>query len=159
MAGVGGQWWGGKGRQLYLNNNRIKTLKKKINFTAMPKFTFNLIKITSILLSQSLSHSCSLSSSSSSSRVQYQRTECKMTTSNHAILKDTWHSMIGIPGLEDEHTWISIPLCSMYTVALVGNTLLLFLIIKHSPHEPINLFLSVLAVVDIFLSTVTTAKC
>lgn len=82
-----------------------------------------------------------------------------MITSNITILKDIWYTMIGIPGLEDAHTWISIPICSMYIVALVGNTLLLFMIFtEHSLHEPMYLFLSMLALSDIFLSTVATPK-
>lgn len=82
-----------------------------------------------------------------------------MMTSNLTILRDSWYTMIGIPGLEDAHTWISIPICSMYIVALVGNTILLFLIFtEHSLHEPMYLFLSMLALSDIFLSTVTTPK-
>ncbi|EPQ20667.1 Olfactory receptor 52Z1 [Myotis brandtii] len=80
-------------------------------------------------------------------------------TSNLTIFRDIWYTMIGIPGLEDAHTWISIPICSMYIVALVGNALLLFLIFtEHSLHEPMYYFLSMLALSDIFLSTVTTPK-
>ncbi|XP_051005493.1 olfactory receptor 52Z1P-like [Acomys russatus] len=86
-----------------------------------------------------------------------------MTTSSKALnytnLKDIWYTMIGIPGLEDSHIWISVPIFSMYTVAIAGNALLLFLIItERSLHEPMYLFLSMLALADIFLSTVTTPK-
>lgn len=81
------------------------------------------------------------------------------SSSNHTNLRDIWYTMIGIPGLEDAHTWISIPICSMYIVAVVSNTLLLFLIFtERSLHEPMYLFLSMLALADIFLSTVTTPK-
>ncbi|XP_058400569.1 olfactory receptor 52Z1P-like [Diceros bicornis minor] len=81
------------------------------------------------------------------------------SSSNHTNLRDIWYTMMGIPGLEDAHTWISIPICSMYIVAVIGNTLLLFLIFtEHSLHEPMYLFLSMLALADIFLSTVTTPK-
>ena len=81
------------------------------------------------------------------------------TSSNYTNLRDIWYTMIGIPGLEDAHMWISIPICSMYILAVVGNTLLLFLIFtEHSLHEPIYLFLSMLALAYIFLSTVTTPK-
>ncbi|XP_066216737.1 olfactory receptor 52Z1P-like [Saccopteryx leptura] len=81
------------------------------------------------------------------------------TFSNHTNPRDIWYTMMGIPGLEDAHTWISIPICLMYIVALVGNTLLLFLIFtERSLHEPMYLFLSMLALADIFLSTVTTPK-
>ncbi|NP_001164922.1 olfactory receptor Olr110 [Oryctolagus cuniculus] len=81
------------------------------------------------------------------------------TSSNHTNLRDIWYTMIGIPGLEDAHVWVSIPICSMYIVAIVGNTLLLFLILtERRLHEPMYFFLSMLAVADIFLSTVTTPK-
>ena len=81
------------------------------------------------------------------------------TSSNYTNLRDIWYTMIGIPGLEDAYTWISIPICSMYIVAVVGNTLLLFLIFTEcSLHEPIYIFLSMLALANIFLSTVTTPK-
>ncbi|XP_044116724.1 olfactory receptor 52Z1-like [Neovison vison] len=80
-------------------------------------------------------------------------------SSNNTNLRDIWYTMIGIPGLEYAHIWISIPICSMYIVAVIGNTLLLFLIFtERSLHEPMYLFLSMLALADIFLSTVTTPK-
>ncbi|XP_021067829.1 olfactory receptor 52Z1-like [Mus pahari] len=80
-------------------------------------------------------------------------------SSNHTNLRDIWYTMIGIPGLEDVHIWLSIPICSLYIVALIGNILLIFLIFtEHSLHEPMYLFLSMLALADIILSTVTTPK-
>ncbi|XP_003781022.1 olfactory receptor 52Z1-like [Otolemur garnettii] len=81
------------------------------------------------------------------------------TSSNHTDLRDLWYTMIGIPGMEDAHVWISIPICSMYITAVVGNVLLLFLIVtEQSLHEPMYLFLSMLTIADLFLSTVTTPK-
>lgn len=80
-------------------------------------------------------------------------------SSNHTNLRDIWYTMIGIPGLEYAHRWISIPICFMYTVAVVGNTFLLFLIFTEcSLHKPMYLLLSMLALADLFLSTVTTPK-
>ncbi|ERE79151.1 olfactory receptor 52Z1-like protein [Cricetulus griseus] len=35
------------------------------------------------------------------------------STLNHTNLRDIWYSMTGIPGLEDAHKWISIPICSI----------------------------------------------
>uniref|UniRef100_A0A8C0WUP4 Olfactory receptor n=1 Tax=Castor canadensis TaxID=51338 RepID=A0A8C0WUP4_CASCN len=68
-------------------------------------------------------------------------------------------TLVGIPGLEDAHIWISIPICSMYIVAVVGNALLLVLIfIERSLHEPMYLFLSMLALADMLPSTVTIPK-
>ncbi|KAM6158721.1 LOW QUALITY PROTEIN: olfactory receptor 52Z1P-like [Rhynchocyon petersi] len=79
--------------------------------------------------------------------------------SNQTNLRDIWYTMIGIPGLEYSHTWVSIPICSMYIVAVIGNSLLLFLIFTdHRLHEPMYLFFSMLALADILLSTVTTPK-
>ncbi|XP_067399745.1 olfactory receptor 51G2-like [Emydura macquarii macquarii] len=62
----------------------------------------------------------------------------------------------GIPGLEDVHVWISIPFCLIYVTSILGNSLILF-IIKTDPnlHEPMYIFLSMLAVTDIGLSIST----
>uniref|UniRef100_A0A8C8S8P2 Olfactory receptor n=1 Tax=Pelusios castaneus TaxID=367368 RepID=A0A8C8S8P2_9SAUR len=63
---------------------------------------------------------------------------------------------VGIPGLEDVHVWISIPFCLMYLTSILGNSLILF-IIKIDPrlHEPMYIFLSMLAITDLGLSIST----
>ncbi|XP_059033306.1 olfactory receptor 52B4-like [Mustela lutreola] len=75
---------------------------------------------------------------------------------------DTSHSffvLVGIPGLEDQHTWISLPFFISYLVAVLGNSLLVFIIItERSLHEPMYLFLCMLAVADLILSTTTVPK-
>lgn len=62
----------------------------------------------------------------------------------------------GIPVLEQMHTWISIPLCFIYIVSILDNCTII-LIIKTEPslHEPMYLFLSMLALTDLGLSLCT----
>ncbi|XP_067399736.1 olfactory receptor 51G2-like [Emydura macquarii macquarii] len=64
--------------------------------------------------------------------------------------------LTGIPGLEDVHIWIFIPLCLMYLISILGNSVILF-IIKTDPtlHEPMYIFLSMLTVTDLGLSLST----
>ncbi|KAM6158736.1 olfactory receptor 51I2-like [Rhynchocyon petersi] len=64
--------------------------------------------------------------------------------------------MIGVPGLETVHGWISIPFSSIYTLALIGNCLI-FLAIRRMPslHQPMYHFLSMLALTDVGLTLST----
>ncbi|XP_065279764.1 olfactory receptor 51G2-like [Emys orbicularis] len=64
--------------------------------------------------------------------------------------------LTGIPGQEDFHLWISIPFFLMYVISVVGNSVILF-IIKTDPslHEPMYIFLSMLAITDLGLSIST----
>ncbi|XP_053240944.1 olfactory receptor 52B2-like [Podarcis raffonei] len=67
--------------------------------------------------------------------------------------------LTGIPGMEESHVWISVPFCLMYVVALLGNSFLLFLIATdHSLRQPMCLFLAMLSVSDLLLSTVTVPE-
>ncbi|XP_076968302.1 olfactory receptor 52H1-like [Tamandua tetradactyla] len=67
--------------------------------------------------------------------------------------------LVGIPGLEQFHVWIGIPFCAIYTAAVVGNCILLYLIaVERSLQEPMFFFLSMLAMTDLILSTAGVPK-
>ncbi|XP_003781055.1 olfactory receptor 52H1-like [Otolemur garnettii] len=68
-------------------------------------------------------------------------------------------TLVGIPGLEKFHMWIGIPFFVIYAMAVVGNSILLYLIAaERSLHEPMFFFLSMLTTTDLILSTATVPK-
>ncbi|KAM4697243.1 olfactory receptor 52K2-like [Discoglossus pictus] len=67
--------------------------------------------------------------------------------------------LLGIPGLEAIHCWLSIPFCFMYMVAFIGNCTIFFIIIfEKSLHEPMYIFVAMLSATDIVLSSSTLPK-
>ncbi|PNJ24959.1 OR52R1 isoform 1 [Pongo abelii] len=67
--------------------------------------------------------------------------------------------LLGIPGRESFQFWIAFPFCAMHAVAVVGNITLLHVIrIDHTLHEPMYLFLAMLAITDLVLSSSTQPK-
>ncbi|CAI9153252.1 unnamed protein product [Rangifer tarandus platyrhynchus] len=82
-----------------------------------------------------------------------------MTALNYTGVSHTVFHLLGIPGLEDQHVWISIPFFIPYVTALLGNSLLIFIIVtKRSLHEPMYLLLCMLAGADLVLSTCTVPQ-
>ncbi|XP_075777693.1 olfactory receptor 51G2-like [Pelodiscus sinensis] len=73
------------------------------------------------------------------------------TKFTHAVFLVT-----GIPGQEDVPLWFSVLFCFTYAISITGNSVILF-IIKTDPslHEPMYIFLSMLAVADLAISIAT----
>uniref|UniRef100_G3TV21 Olfactory receptor n=1 Tax=Loxodonta africana TaxID=9785 RepID=G3TV21_LOXAF len=64
--------------------------------------------------------------------------------------------LTSIPGFEASHIWISIPFCCFYTISIMGNTTILTVIrTEPSLHQPMYLFLSMLALTDLGLTLTT----
>nr|XP_006110296.1 olfactory receptor 52N4-like [Pelodiscus sinensis] len=67
--------------------------------------------------------------------------------------------LTGIPGLEDAHVWISIPISIFYIITLLGNFTVLFVVGKEQTlHKPMFLLLCMLALTDIGVSTSIVPK-
>ena len=82
-----------------------------------------------------------------------------MLASENSSSQPVFFILLGIPGLENYQFWIAFPLCAMYLVAVVGNIIVLHIIrTDHTLHEPMYLFLAMLAVTDLTLSSSTQPK-
>ncbi|NXD88221.1 O52B2 protein, partial [Halcyon senegalensis] len=82
-----------------------------------------------------------------------------MVAVNQTSLHPASFLLLGMAGLEDLHIWLSIPFCLVYIATLLGNFILLFVIVtERSLHEPMYLFLAMLAVADLILSSSTVPK-
>uniref|UniRef100_F6SQV8 Olfactory receptor n=1 Tax=Monodelphis domestica TaxID=13616 RepID=F6SQV8_MONDO len=78
---------------------------------------------------------------------------------NHTSTQSLTFLLTGVPGLEAVHVWISIPFFLMYLLAVVGNALVMVVVAgDRNLHEPMYLFLAMLALNDIILCTVTVPK-
>lgn len=59
-------------------------------------------------------------------------------------------TLMGIPGLESQHLWLSLPFFSMFLVILIGNGAILFLVAtERTLHTPVYLLLALLMVADL----------
>ncbi|XP_074046526.1 olfactory receptor 52B4-like [Macrotis lagotis] len=82
-----------------------------------------------------------------------------MTSMNHTSISHTIFILVGIPGLEEQHRWISIPFLISYLTTIIGNFLLIYIIItERTLHGPMYFFLSMLSAADLIFSTTTVPK-
>ncbi|XP_039355668.1 olfactory receptor 51G2-like [Mauremys reevesii] len=79
-----------------------------------------------------------------------------MSAINDTKLKSVIFLLTGLPSDGDTHLWISIPFFFMYVISIVGNSVILF-IVKTDPslHQPMYIFLSMLAITDLGISIST----
>ncbi|XP_065277279.1 olfactory receptor 51G2-like [Emys orbicularis] len=79
-----------------------------------------------------------------------------MSAVNDTKLKSVIFLLTGLPSHGDTYLWISIPFCFMYIISIIGNSVILFSV-KTDPslHEPMYIFLSMLAVTDLGISITT----
>ncbi|XP_050791345.1 olfactory receptor 52R1-like [Gopherus flavomarginatus] len=85
---------------------------------------------------------------------------CYMSDSNTTnFINPSTFILLGIPDLQMAQVWISIPFCTMYAIAILGNFIILFIVKREtSLHEPMYYFLCMLAITDLVLSTSTLPK-
>uniref|UniRef100_H0XLY8 Olfactory receptor n=2 Tax=Otolemur garnettii TaxID=30611 RepID=H0XLY8_OTOGA len=82
-----------------------------------------------------------------------------MLITNGTFFKPSIFTLIGIPGLESVQHWIGIPFFISFILAVIGNGLLLTIIrSERSLHEPMYVFLAVLAATDLGLTLCITPK-
>ncbi|XP_074839431.1 olfactory receptor 52P1-like [Carettochelys insculpta] len=68
-------------------------------------------------------------------------------------------TLVGIPGLEDAHIWISIPFCTCYVIGLFANFTILFIVgTEKVLHKPMYLLICMLALTDVSMSTCVMPK-
>ncbi|NP_001000744.1 olfactory receptor Olr101 [Rattus norvegicus] len=77
-------------------------------------------------------------------------------TTHHYI---SYFYLVGIPGLEKFHSLISIPVCLLFVLTLLGNSIVIATIkVEPSLHQPMYFFLGMLGMNDIFLTCSTSLK-
>ncbi|XP_074046289.1 olfactory receptor 52A5-like [Macrotis lagotis] len=82
-----------------------------------------------------------------------------MQSSNRTFFNPSIFTLIGVPGLESVQHWIGIPFFISFVLAVIGNSLLIIIIrSERSLHEPMYIFLAILAATDLGLTLCITPK-
>ncbi|XP_075053986.1 olfactory receptor 52P1-like isoform X2 [Mixophyes fleayi] len=82
-----------------------------------------------------------------------------MTDENETFYQPQMFILLGVPGLEAAHFWLSIPMVIMYALTVLGNIVLLYIIIPNEKfHKPMYLLLSIMSIIDLVASATTTPK-
>ncbi|XP_044858028.1 olfactory receptor 52N4-like [Mauremys mutica] len=82
-----------------------------------------------------------------------------MAAFNLTLFDPSIFILMGIPGSEAAHIWISIPFSMFYIISLFGNITVLFVVGKEQTlHKPMYLLLCMLALTDISMSTSVMPK-
>ncbi|XP_057552013.1 olfactory receptor 52P1-like [Hippopotamus amphibius kiboko] len=67
--------------------------------------------------------------------------------------------LVGIPGLQEFHCWIGIPVCLLFSLTLLGNSIIIITVkLEPSLHQPMYFFLCMLAMNDMALASSTAPK-
>ncbi|XP_073525576.1 olfactory receptor 52M1-like [Phyllobates terribilis] len=82
-----------------------------------------------------------------------------MAAPNDSCFQPTSFMLLGIPGLEHIHVWISIPFFSIFLSSIIGNYIVVLIIIMEtSLHQPMYIYFILLGLVDLILSNSTIPK-
>ncbi|XP_052616184.1 olfactory receptor 52P1 [Peromyscus californicus insignis] len=82
-----------------------------------------------------------------------------MESPNHTDPDPSLFFLLGIPGLEKFHMWLSLPVCCLGTATIVGNiTILVVVATEPALHKPVYLFLCMLSTIDLAASFSTVPK-
>ncbi|XP_015281221.1 PREDICTED: olfactory receptor 51E1-like [Gekko japonicus] len=67
--------------------------------------------------------------------------------------------LVGFPGLGAAQFWLAFPLCFLLLLAVLGNCIIVYIVkVERSLHEPMYLFLCMLAAIDTLISLATMPK-
>ncbi|XP_043927796.1 olfactory receptor 52K2-like [Protopterus annectens] len=104
-------------------------------------------------------HKRSLKSTESFITAEVHSSSTAMFSVNHSEIQDTGLILNGFPGTQEIQYWISVPFTCMFITGLVGNlTVLITVVTEPSLHEPMYIFIAILAGVDLIPSVALLPK-